>query len=65
MAVKVYRPKNPPPGTEIVIRKCLKCDKEFEAWGRVNRLCPFCKYLNQGICAPNYRTLLGGRKRRR
>ena len=45
---------------EIIKRKCLKCDKEFLALGRHNRICPNCHETNKGIVnAARYQTSLG------
>jgi Zn finger protein HypA/HybF involved in hydrogenase expression len=34
---------------EIIRRKCLRCDKEFNALGRLNRICPSCHETNKQI----------------
>jgi len=34
---------------EIIRKKCLKCDREFLATGRFNRICPRCHESNKEI----------------
>jgi hypothetical protein len=44
---------------EIVKRKCLKCDEEFSAMGRLNRICPICNEKNREFVDPSrYQTTL-------
>jgi len=41
---------------ETIMRKCLRCDKEFLATGRLNRICPTCREINKEIVnASRYR----------
>jgi len=34
---------------QTVLRRCLKCDQEFLAMGRYNRICPTCHETNKEI----------------
>lgn len=35
--------------SETVARKCLKCEREFQAFGRFQRLCSGCHKSNEGL----------------
>ena len=35
---------------EPVVRDCLRCEKEFVAKGKYNRICYMCKYVLEGRC---------------
>jgi RNA polymerase subunit RPABC4/transcription elongation factor Spt4 len=36
-------------------RACLKCDREFLAIGRFNRICPSCHESNRGLDIPSFK----------
>ena len=44
-----YLTKPNPNKIERIPRKCLKCDREFIAEGRFNRICPQCTIENRYI----------------
>lgn len=35
--------------SQIIMRKCLKCDKEFKAKNRFNRICPKCTRASHSL----------------
>ena len=48
--------RNGRPSSEIMRRRCLRCDREFMAIGRLNRICPTCHEFNKQIVnASRYR----------
>jgi len=49
---KIDLPKPP----EKIKRLCLKCDREFMASGRFNRICPLCQISNRDLEVPRYVT---------
>jgi len=37
---------------DVIKRRCLRCDKEFLAVGRHNRICPGCHEKNKAVLSP-------------
>lgn len=36
-------------GSQVKIRSCLRCDKEFKSEGPSNRICPHCSMVNASV----------------